>query len=148
MAAAIERHPGNEAGRVTIVTTLASFIPTIITCGLITAAFLVEMISAEIAAAMYVTALGLGSSTSATVYKTAKKTKTDRADLMWASGPVSDIVTPPPGTPVPEPVVHGDVVADDLASEDDTPAPGSDVDLAAEVAAVRGRHAGSSRLRD
>lgn len=98
MAAEIHEPTGTTAGRVTIVTTLASLLPTIVVCAIIVIAFLVQMISAEIAAAMLLTALGLGPSISSTVFATAKKTPTDQARLIWGSQPVSDAVTAPPGT--------------------------------------------------
>lgn len=108
MAAHLEEPSGKEAGRVTIVTTLTSMLPTIFTCIMIVVEFLIGMISAEIAAAMLLTALGLGSAISGTVFGTPKHTPTDKGKTVYSSGGYDQVV--PTTAPLPDyNGIHGDV---------------------------------------
>lgn len=101
MAAGIHEPDGHAAGRVTIVTTLMSVLPTVVTCLIIVGATLAEIIPPEIALPLLLTSLAQGSATTGTVFETAKHTKTDQARTIWGSAPVADMVTPPMATPAP-----------------------------------------------
>lgn len=141
MSAGIQEHPGNEAGRVTILTTLNSMLPVLFVVLVAVVAFLLGIISAEIAAAVLLTAIGQGTLTSGTVFTTAKKTKTDRADVVWGNPPVSDVVHPvgPVVVESDEVVLYGDVVEeqDEAVRNDLDPQKEENDDLLAQVAAVR-----------
>ena len=130
MAAGIVEPEGNKAGRVTLVATLVSLLPPVVTVLVVICCYLLDILNAEVAAAVILGVLVSAGLTTGTVFTAAKRTPTDQARLIWGSAPVADVVTPVAAAVAAEPDLDPVIVPEPAES----PVVGS---LADEVAAVR-----------
>lgn len=108
---------GQAAGRVTIVTTLASLLPPVVATVIVAVCFTLGILDAGISAGLIIGILGTGIFTTGTVFKTAQKTPTDQVRMQTVLKEVEvPVVAPTAGYDVGMmPDVQPTVEVDDLA---------------------------------